>query len=705
MPAWYVVGLVAAFAYPTFLAIFRAAWTGRPGPMELALLASLRNLTLGLAAMSHRGPFARLAALTSLFLILASSSKAEGPLVVGLVAGYSVAGAVWLVLLDWRGCLTPVGPAGRRPSPALAIVSAFSMIGLGVAVVAAGPTRVAVALAGLFPSSGGTDWDDPDALGGVNDGANEVKGSTKPESIGFTDSDVYLKSDRPSLYDAFNDMYGEPVKPKKVDRMVSIDNKNIASQKEAPAENLRAGREFAAVRRREQRQADRPPVAREADALLYVKGPTPLHLPLTAYDRFDGRDWSEAPPRNLSCPLVAEDRGGPWFRLDRPITASFAGPVHHQIKIGKLDSSPLPMPPHLVAFRVGAVNRADFFDSATEGLIRMVGRTVPSGTVIDTEAHALDPERLRRCGFAPYEPTDDEPRCATARDLARRWTVDRPQGWPRVEAIVRGLRRHAVLDPDATAPADCPDVVEHFLTSGRGPDYLFASAAVVMLRQTGQQARLVSGLYARPAAYDPPTRHTPVTGQDVHVWAEALGPGGVWITVEPTPGYETTPPPLDFRRAVMARLRAAWERVASHPWTSLLAASLLLAALRHRLELADAAATFRWRIGSRGEPRDVVLRTIGLLEARARLGGAASPNGQTLRGWYGPIGVTSDGQDGDLARLMGLADWGLYAPVDAEPPEVGEGGPPAACRRALRNWTLKRFRAHARSVDGRRTRG
>jgi len=68
-------------------------------------------------------------------------------------------------------------------------------------------------------------------------------------SSGFADSDAYLDTDRPSLYDAFNDMYGEPSKPKKSERMVALSNPNVVEQRERPAENLRANRQFSAVRR------------------------------------------------------------------------------------------------------------------------------------------------------------------------------------------------------------------------------------------------------------------------------------------------------------------------------------------------------------------------------------------------------------------------------------------------------------------------
>ena len=71
-----------------------------------------------------------------------------------------------------------------------------------------------------MPTSGGTLWNDPDSRGGVNDGDDEVSASERPQSVGFTQSEVYLDTDRPSLYDAFNEAYGEPYKPREMRRMI-----------------------------------------------------------------------------------------------------------------------------------------------------------------------------------------------------------------------------------------------------------------------------------------------------------------------------------------------------------------------------------------------------------------------------------------------------------------------------------------------------
>ena len=195
-----------------------------------------------------------------------------------------------------------------------------------------------------MPTSGGTDWNDPDARSGVGDGDNEVAASEHPESVGFTESEVYLETDRPSLYDAFNETYGEPFKPKKT------------------GEDDRAG---AAGRRRAEGAAQREPPGRprvlrrpaEAGAAPAApgragrQGPGLRQGPDPAAPRPDGatatstaRPGARSPAATSTCPPSWRPSGA-WLRLAWPPAPFLAGTVAHQVKIGTLDSSPMPMPP------------------------------------------------------------------------------------------------------------------------------------------------------------------------------------------------------------------------------------------------------------------------------------------------------------------------------------------------------------------------
>src|SRR5262249_2798990 len=150
-----------------------------------------------------------------------------------------------------------------------------------------------------------------------------------------------------------------------------------------------------------------------------------------------------------------------------------------------------------------------FFGWAQYGLLRMRDRTIPAGTVIDTEAQTVDPRRLEEIVFSP-QPDNRFDRYLTlvagyavdpaVSALASRWGSGISAGWPQVEAVVALLRRHYTHDRGVACPADCRDVVAHFLlTSRRGPDYQFATAAAVILRLLGYPTRVVGGLYADPA--------------------------------------------------------------------------------------------------------------------------------------------------------------------------------------------------------------
>jgi len=700
-----VITLLAVFALPFASEAARLAWSGRAATMELVLIAALRNLGLGLAALARRPAFARLAALVSLFLVLVSASLAGGPAVLGLLGLYAGVGSLWLVLAYWQGLHLPHTPEGGPRVPRVALLFIGGLVGLVAAVAAVGPSRAATVLAGLVPSSGGTSWNDPEARSGVNDGENEVNGSEKPQSIGYTDSDVYLESDQPSLYDAFNEFYGEPVKPRQQDRVVAIDNRNVIEQRERPAENLQAGRRFSAVRQKRDRPA-RQPSNREAKALFYAKGPTPLHLGLAAYDRFDGREWVEEAASGRACPIVRESDGTAWFRFDSAIPPIFAGTVSHQFKVGTLDSSPLPVPAHLRRFRVGQVDRPDFFGWSHEGMLRMVGRTIPAGTVIESEALTPDPSRLRELIFpAGAYASDRLPRLIVERPIAQEvralalaWSKDWPRGWGQVEAVVSALRQHAAHDRRGSAPPDCDDVVSHFLFRSRcGPDYQFATAAAVLLRALDYPTRLKSGFYAAPHRYNPRTSHTSITHEDVHVWTDVRLPDGTWVAIEPTPGYELMAPAWSWTSLFRAMMATTLQWTRSHSLLLILAAAGLATLVGLRCDIADALATLVWRTTTSTDARRCVIKALHLVERRSTWAGRPRPCGQTPRRWYESITNLHSNDADDLQGLIQLADWGLHAPPDTIPPCPLDNDPRETCRRAVAAWTLHRFRTLTRT--------
>jgi len=676
--------------------------TGAFAPVEIPLIAGLRNLGLGLLAIGAGTTIGALTAGVSLFLVLVSTAVGEGAWTVGVAVAYSVTGALWLVLINWsRLKITPVA-GSRRSYPVAAIGVAVTMVALVATLAAVGPARAAMALSGFMPSSGGTDWSNPEATGGVNDGDNEVKGGERPESVGFTDSDVYLETERSSLYDVSNDVYGEPVKRQKQDRMIALKPNEVTEQKETPAENLRASRQFAMTRQKPQRSG-RKPTSRDANALAFLKGPTPAHLALMTYDRFDGEVWHDEAECHLHTGLEPESEGSAWFRLTILFSNLSSGRSLHQLKIGLLDSAAMPLPAHVQRFKVGSVNRADFFGWAQDGILTMKGRTIPAGTVIDAESRTIDAPKLRSLSFPTGPvygaerhrdlPETHDPRIT---ELARTWVKGLDRGWGQVEAIVGNLRGHCHHDHLAIAPKGCDDVVAHFLFHARrGPDYQFASAASLLLRNLGYPTRLVSGFYASPDRYDPLTRHTTIDAEDMHVWVQVQTPGGVWIDVEPTPGYALAVPPMAWSEWVASQATRGWTWLRRHAVETTSAVILVGLLVWFRRELSNVASTLIWRLGLAGPERICVLRTLRLVDRRSAWAGRERPRGRTPSRWYGEIAGRHEGQhEAALGRLAALSDWACYAPDRTRPGDLPSRTEVVRiCREAVRGWTLGRFRA------------
>ena len=700
-----VFALVTLFALPFAWEGGRLAFGGRAAMAEVALMGALRNLGLGLAATAHLRVYCRLSALVSLFLVtVAASVGGDGGLaVLAPVGGFALAGTLWLILVYWEGLgLGATIGAGQRRLPIAGAAWVVGIVGVLAALAVIGPSRAATALAGLVPTSGGTDWSDPAARSGVGDGDNEVSATEHPESVGFTESEIYLETDRPSLYDSFNETYGEPLKPKKQEKMIALGLQDVSEQKERPAENLQAGREFSAVRRKPVPRQKRP-AERVAQALVYIKGLTPLHLPLTSYSHFDGMTWREEPCCNRHLPVEPEPPGT-WLRLLGLEAPFFAGTIVHQVKIGTLESSPMPVPPHLIRFRVGSVNRLDFFGWAQFGIIRMNDRAVPAGTVIDTVARTVDPDALRSGWLKPRPGNEDDHHLSFLNDyaispavatLASSFVAGVPEGWCQVEAVIAAIRQRYTHNRVATTPPDCTDVVAEFLLrTHQGPDYLFASSAAVLLRSLGYPTRVVSGLYAAPANYDPRTRHTPVTAEDVHFWAEVRLPNGLWVAIEPTPGYELMPPVWHWSHQIGHALAEAGSWAWRHAAGLLAAVVGLVVIVVRRHIVLDRTATIAFGLVPIGNSRRFVMRALKLIERRARWAGQPRPSCLTLARWYLPVAQEAPDEPRiALEGLLRLADWAIHAPDrPGSLAFISQDDVRQTCRNVVRTWTLARFR-------------
>ena len=663
-------------------AILRALWLGGR-PFEIQLAVSLRNMMLGLLAQSGRQRNQQFAALASCFLALFSILWLMNRWTVALMFLYAVVGMWWLMGAYWdrlSGCFLS---RSERSIPWKPVCGAAGLGGLAILVLlplAAGK-HYTTAIDGFLPSSGGSRWQDESAYGGVGDGPQMV--STKEDASGFgpIESELFLESKMPSLYDVFNETSEPPPKPKNKGRQRAIPLAPSQSKEnhQRRGKNQRPGREFQAVRQRKQPTAGLPDL--NSHALLQVAGRTPLHLGLYTYDLWNGRTLASSPgaePR----PLVfdtSDASGRNWVRC-APQGNSDLLPYRerHELRIINLKTDRVPSPPNLTGVHIDLLHTKNLFNSTQDGMLAMDMVFIPQLTVLHVESLRRPPSLTPTLAISA-SPTAETGDVLAA--TAREWTAGVTQGWPQVDAICARLRRDFVVDPDALAPEGAGDAAEHFLVeTRRGPDYLFATTAALLLRSLGYETRVVSGFYADPENYDRQARITPVYADDAHFWVEVLAaspdrdsdaPGGKrshWIAIEPTPGYEVLLAPESLWARLFTRAAFTWQVVSRNPLVAIAMCAVVAVAWRKRADAIDGLMTSWWRLRhARGDLRKRVVATVRLLDRRARVRGLGRSAGSPLGRWdLSPQGCRSTALPWE-ARFRDLANWALY----------GQGCPPA----------------------------
>ena len=547
-----------------------------------------------------------------------------------------------------------------------------------------------------MPSSGGTDWYSESARSGVGDGDALVAGTENIQSFAPIEDAPFLSSHEPSLYDLFDDTYSEPVKVEKQERAISLLPQFAANQKESHlAESKQAGKEFSTLRK--QGEAKRQNMANlDSDALLYVKGRVPLHLKLEAFDRYDGIDWFPAPLSESARKLeIVTLSGKPWLRVSAStLLEIYSPPETHALKIIRLDTNRIPSPTQMLGIHIDKVDRSDFFEWAQPGIVRMDREKLPSLSVIHVQSRVVDERLIPKTivhlsgGPADFRQFGNDEESRRVRELAQLWTKDVPFGWPQVQTIVERLRREYVHDHSAKPHSDCEHTVADFLfESRRGPDYQFASASVWMLRSLGYSTRLVSGFYADPVRYDKRARHTAVTAEDVHFWAEVSAGADNWVPIEPTPGYELLQPlPTLFERLQAAGI-GAWRWFFSNIVLILFAATTVLWLVIQRRFVADRIATAIWRLWPAHEERAFVRQTLRLLERRFHRKGLKRLPGMTPTRWLERMISQNNESDRQLAiQFKQLAEWAHFSPVDSVAPTPERR---ALCHKAVLIWSWK----------------
>lgn len=640
-------------------------------PLELVLLSGFRNAVLVLGAFANRGTPQRMACALSTFLTIFSSALSHHIWLHGIVVVFAIIGIWWLMGSYWESLQDRLAASSQKTLSRRWIV-ALPLVVLMLLIVLPVAATQTHALRGFMPSSGGKDWYDPSARSGVGDGDALVAGTDNIQSFGPIEDAPFLNSHQPSLYDLFDDSYSEPVKPKDSNRAIPLPKTMAANQKEHHiAESKRAGREFSTLRKTQERPQKKIRNL-DTDALFFVKGRVPLHLKQQTYDLYDGIDWHPSQPRTLPQKLtIRQLHNRPWLWLGVPDNLDiYARPETHALRMAGLDTNRIPLPTETLGIHIDKVDRDDMFEWAQPDIVRMNVNKIPPLTVVQLQSRVASKQLIAKSplfwssGPEELRQTGDDFSSRQLQNLAHTWTRDIPEGWPQVCAIVATLREHYVHDDTERPPADCIHTAAHFLlASKRGPDYQFASAAVVLLRSLGISARVVSGFYADPLHYDRRTRQTAVSKHDVHFWAEVFVGGGHWIPIEPTPGYELLSPPPTWLELGEKGLRELATWIVNHHLSLGLSLALLATTWMSRRRLSDLIATVVWSIKRTQDSNRFTLATLRLLEGRFRRCGLSRPRSLTPIRWLRTLAMEFDEpQRQSLFEFLRVAERVAYQP-------------------------------------------
>lgn len=575
------------------------------------------SLVIALSATSERTRAMSL--VTSGFLVLFSNSISDDPRAVWLAILWLTI-CVWhLVANHWERldlCLPDsVRPtSGVRPASVLLAATLCIIGGLLIHDRFGESDHLAF---GFMPTSGGSKWSDPAARSGVGTGDAAIAAKDHADSFGAVDSDIFLESPEPSLFDMFNDTIGEP-KKKKSERSQGLANQNAIQTHERTAKSEKGGASFSTDRMTPKKHHHFDDAV-EASVVQW-DGPTGIRLAMNRFDTFDGKDWTNSAKLADEKLQRIEIDKHVWFfdRKLQPKAFENSDDVEvNLLKVMRLDSTRLPAPMMTAGLHIKDVDRQDFFAIDNDGSLYMPGREkIPPLTVVNLASVKVMEDEL----LTLLTSDSSTPQLASAKGVSGQG----PSAYEQLQAIVKELRSNFTLDRNTSTTTDDP--VAEFLRNRRGGDHLFATVAALKAREIGLQSRIVTGFYVRPDSFDIAAGHACLTPDDVHVWTEIRLDDGRWFEIEPTPGYrEPVYTPSTWLVA---------KRFAGAYWIHGLAIIFAFALLAFtRLIWIEWLLTVGWSLSwPLGRQRQLRL-AMQIVETRAKLAGKQRPVGTPQRDW------------------------------------------------------------------------
>lgn len=528
------------------------------GAWEMVWLTSFGVAAIVLALLSVKDRNVGLSVVSSGFLVLFAASSSDTNVAVWLAIAWAVCCLWWLVANHWERLDHCLSQSVRRiPMMRVSTTLLGLVLALATALLAWGRYGASsYLLAGFMPTSGGESYSDGTARSGVGDGDAMVAAREHASAFGAVDSDIFLESKQPSLFDMFDDTLGEPIRPKQMERAIALQQSEVSEAKQKPGESDQSGQTFSTAR-----QPRKKPKNFEnnfSGAALHWVGEGGAHLAMERLSAFDGLDWTAVSPlgslgsQALRLEIIG-DRS--WFFLQQNEANQFyAGTEQQAVKVMRLDSARIPAPATVAALSITDVDRVDFFGLTSDGSLEMPGReTIPKQTTIRLVSRRLADGVLRTWGNFPRAVTASADAQFAGSSVGERsgqvgldgirqfekaataYIGSASRGWTQIELVVNRLRDDFEFDRQA----DCgrEDPLLRFFNQRRGGDHMFATAASVMLRSLGYDTRLVLGFYVDPKNCESASGEFKIFKEDSHVWLEVRVADDIWVPVEPTPGY------------------------------------------------------------------------------------------------------------------------------------------------------------------------
>jgi len=672
---------------------------GVGSPWEILTLLVFANWILGMASLSRFRKFQNFTAVfagAAVFVVISmvEDSAANGWLFSLLAVAYGMVVLWWSMTSYWQRLEQKFADENR--SEWSIRTAAFLVCLLGIAVLGGVLLLFASTrywdVRGFSWFSGGDRFSDEYARGGVGEGDGIRAATEHAHTFGPVDSELYLESRQPSLYDVSSEFYGHPQKIRQ-SRAIALEAEMGKTQPNRTYRNQRASSEFSVARKPRVSRLTNPG-DELVSVLFFWKGRVPAWLALESYNDYEDRFWLHREPDEIENrfwqPGMPTDEFYRWVELqnysDRPWmkirrhegSSVFGGWDYSAVKVINFRELRIPTPPGLEQLYIDKVDKPDFFFVGSDDIPRLNNNSsyIPPDTVIHLlsavfnvyplmiypeQAQSQLKQQEKRMEIFCHADFVPQP----VRQTAESWSQSGETDWERVELITRRLRREFQLNRDLVLPGEEIDPASFLLQQGEGNDYMFASTAVFMFRSLGIPSRLVKGFYADPKNFDRKTGHTGIVGSDIHVWAEVCLDGEFWIPVEPSPGYPRPRYQLSGWQRVVLSIYHLRRWIVRNPFTVLLLALALGIAGWNYRRLLDRLNTVLWWGSVWIRPQRVVWESAKLIEKRSRLAGMSRPVSmtparfhQTLAGQVQPELM----ERVEFKRFLGNLDRILYHP-------------------------------------------